>query len=219
MVSKNKDGAGPSDDGQGDNLQPARKERSPGFKLAIAVLIGALLMIPLLTVYALVYDRQSQSETARAAVAQGWGDEQYIAGPVIVIPYDKETVETYAENDVQKSRTVTVRSSLYLSSDSNRINADIKHELRTKSIYDSVVYVADIKGKAAFSLPDDLARYGVDPADLKLNEAEIRFPIADPRGLLAGNSLKVNGEALALKPGKGLALTENAGFFAFLDWS
>lgn len=219
MVFKNKGDAPSNDGGQDDDQQVVRKERSPGFKLAITVLIGALLMIPLLTVYALVYDRQSQSETARAAVAEGWGDEQYIAGPVIVIPYDKETVETFSENDVQKSRTVTVRSALYLSSDSNAISADIKHELRTKSIYDSVVYVADVKGKAIFSLPDDLARYGVDPADLKLGEAEIRFPIADPRGLLAGNSLKVNGETLALKPGKGLALTDNAGFFAFLDWS
>ena len=47
------------------------KDRSPGFKLGMTVLIGALLAIPLFMVYALVWDRQSQSETARASVAEG----------------------------------------------------------------------------------------------------------------------------------------------------
>lgn len=196
-----------------------RKERSPGFKLAIVVLIGGLLLIPLLTVYALVYDRQNQSETARATIAEGWGDAQILAGPVIVVPYDKETIEKFEENGVMKSRTVTVTNLLYLSPNSNSASAAIAPEVRRKSIYQSVVYVADVKGKAAFSLPDDIARYGVDPAKLKLDQAEIRFPVADPRGLLAGNSLKVNGKVLELKPGKGLALTNNAGFFAFLDWT
>jgi inner membrane protein len=62
------------------------KERSPGFKLGMTVLIGALLAIPLFMVYALVWDRQSQSETARASVAEGWGGPQMLAGPVMVIP-------------------------------------------------------------------------------------------------------------------------------------
>ena len=41
-------------------------ERSPGAKLGLAILIGLLLAIPLFTVYALNWDRQNQSETARA---------------------------------------------------------------------------------------------------------------------------------------------------------
>ena len=48
-------------------------ERSPGFKLFFAGLVGIVLVIPLLMVYALSSDRQSQAATARASIAAGWG--------------------------------------------------------------------------------------------------------------------------------------------------
>ena len=46
-------------------------ERSPGFKLFFAGLVGIVLVIPLLMVYALSSDRQSQAATARASIAAG----------------------------------------------------------------------------------------------------------------------------------------------------
>ena len=48
-----------------------RKERSPGMKLLFVALIGAVLSIPLLLIYALVYDRQDQSQTAQTAINAG----------------------------------------------------------------------------------------------------------------------------------------------------
>ena len=47
------------------------KGRSPGFKLFLAAIIGMLLIIPLLFVYALVYDRQGQSDTVQNSIAAG----------------------------------------------------------------------------------------------------------------------------------------------------
>lgn len=205
--------------GRRDEEGGVSKERSPGFKLAITVLIGGLLIIPLVMVYALVYDRQNQSETAWQAIAEGWGDAQIVAGPVLVVPFDQENIETYEEDGVKKSRTVTVTRSLFLSPLENTTTVDVAEEVRQKSIYQSVVYDAAVKGQAKFAIPDDLARYGVEPAELKLNQAEIRFAVADPRGLNSGNRLMVNGEAADLRPGKGLAVSNGAGFFAFLDWT
>ena len=53
---------------------------TPGRKLAMAILIAMLLAIPLFAVYLLVYDRQEQSNIARASIAEGWGGPQTIAG-------------------------------------------------------------------------------------------------------------------------------------------
>jgi len=78
-------------------------DRSPGFKLALALLIGLLLAIPLFVVWGLVYDRQSQSETARASIAQGWGGPQLVAGPLLVVPY----LQTASETVVEAGRPVT----------------------------------------------------------------------------------------------------------------
>ena len=54
-------------------------QRSPGRKLLFAILVGLLLSIPLFTVWLLIYDRQSQSETARASITEGWGGPQTFA--------------------------------------------------------------------------------------------------------------------------------------------
>ncbi|WAC22592.1 cell envelope integrity protein CreD [Blastomonas sp. SL216] len=195
------------------------KERSPGFKLGMTVLIGALLAIPLFMVYALVWDRQSQSETARASVAEGWGGPQMLAGPVMVIPYRQQSVETVTENGRETSRAVTIERELLLAPVTNTASVDVEPERRTKSIYETVVYEARVKGKARFALPEDLERFGVNPEELMLDRAEIRVGISDARGLLADNALAMAGKALPLRPGKGLGATNGSGFFAFADWS
>lgn len=195
------------------------KERSPGFKLGMTVLIGALLAIPLFMVYALVWDRQSQSETARASVAEGWGGPQMLAGPVMVIPYRQQSVETVTENGKATTRAVTIDRELFLAPVTNTAKVDVAPERRTKSIYETVVYEARVKGSARFALPADLARFGVKPEALQLDRAEIRIGISDARGLLADNGISVGGKPLALRPGKGLGVTNGSGFFAFADWS
>ncbi len=195
------------------------KERSPGFKLGMTVLIGALLAIPLFMVYALVWDRQSQSETARASVAEGWGGPQMLAGPVMVIPYRQQSVETVTKNGKATTRAVTIERELFLAPVTNTASVDVEPERRTKSIYETVVYEARVKGTARFALPEDLARFGVRPEELLLDRAEIRVGISDARGLLADNSLAMAGRALPLRPGKGLGSTNGSGFFAFADWS
>jgi len=195
------------------------KDRSPGFKLGMTVLIGALLAIPLFMVYALVWDRQSQSETARASVAEGWGGAQMLAGPVMVIPYRQQSVETVTENGKATTRAVTIDRELFLAPVKNTAKVDVSPERRVKSIYETVVYEARVKGTARFALPADLARFGVKPEELLLDRAEIRVGISDARGLLADNGISVGGTALPLRPGKGLGATNGSGFFAFADWS
>lgn len=198
---------------------PAKPERSPGVKLAIAVLIAVALMVPLLMVYGLVWDRQQQAETAQAAIGEGWGGSQTIAGPVIVIPYRSTEAETVSENGRDVTRNVTRVRELFLSPLSNRANVTIKPERRKKAIYETVVYESRIAGTARFALPADLARYGVAREALLLDRAEVRLGISDARGLIDGNSLTVNGNAVALQPGKGLLSSGSSGTFGFIDWT
>src|SRR5688500_12381040 len=83
-------------------------ERSPGQKLAFAILIGILLSVPLFSVWLMVSDRQQQSNFAKASIAEGWGGPQVIAGPLLVIPYRATITETVAEANrpVVRSREV-----------------------------------------------------------------------------------------------------------------
>ncbi|MEP7348910.1 MAG: cell envelope integrity protein CreD [Sphingorhabdus sp.] len=193
-------------------------ERSPGFKLFLAGIIGIALVIPLMMVYALVWDRQEQSTTAQNSIAAGWGGPQVIVGPVLVIPYLANSVETVEENGKQSTRTVQVTKELFLSPETNVIKTNLKPDRKKKSIYESVLFVAENSGTARFALPADFARYGIEREALNLAGAELRFGVSDARGLQADSKVVVGGKSLELQPGKGLAASGGSGFFTFVDW-
>ena len=152
-------------------------ERSPGFKLFLAGIIGLALIIPLVMVYALVWDRQEQSTTAQNSIAAGWGGPQVIVGPVLVIPYTANSVETVEENGKQSTRTVLVTKELFLSPETNAIKTNLKPDRKKKSIYESVLYDAVNTGTARFALPDDFARYGIPLAALRLGGGTTAAPL------------------------------------------
>jgi inner membrane protein len=193
-------------------------ERSPGFKLFFAALIGMVLVVPLMMVYALSWDRQEQAQTAQNSIAAGWGGPQVIVGPVLVVPYVADSVETVTENGKEVTRSVRVTKELYLSPETNAVATELKPTPRKKSIYESVLFVAENKGTAHFALPADFARYGIPRESLNLSGAELRFGVSDARGLQANSQVIVNGKSRELQPGKGLAASGNSGFFTFVDW-
>ena len=197
---------------------PADRERSPGIKLLFVAIVAAVLTIPLMLIYALVYDRQDQSQSAQAAISAGWGGPQVIAGPVIVVPF--RTVQTQNEEIGGRTvtRTVEVEKLLYISPVDNRATTAIAPREKQKSIYKSVLYLANVRGIAQFALPTDLERFGVTRERLLWDRAELRMGASDARGLTDGGSLKLNSQPLQLQPGKGPAASGGQGFFAFLPW-
>lgn len=195
-----------------------RTERSPGIKLLLTGLVAAVLIVPLMMVYALVWDRQNQAQTAQSAIVEGWGGPQVIAGPVIAIPYRTTEQQSSVEDGRSVTRTVTLDKTLYLSPDSNRVTTSISPEEKQKSIYRTVLFAAEIKGEARFALPRDLARFGIPAEQLQWDKAQLRIGVSDARGLTDGGRLTVAGEELDLRPGSGPAATGGQGFFAFLPW-
>ncbi|HVL30309.1 MAG TPA: inner membrane CreD family protein, partial [Sphingomicrobium sp.] len=190
-------------------------ERTPAFKLLIAILIAAALAIPIFMVWFLVYDRQSQSEQARASITEGWGGPQAIAGPVLVIPYRAAATETVIERGQSVTRSRDVLRELTLAPEAVALTTDIQSQHRKRSIYEAVIYDATVAGSARFALPPDLARFGVAMADLRLDRAELRFSLSDPRGLGANPRVVAQGAPLRLQPGGGSS--GGRGFFAFID--
>ncbi len=195
-----------------------RRERSPGGKLGVAMLIAALLAIPLFSIYLLNWDRQNQSETASSSIVEGWGGPQTIAGPVLVIPYQAQSTETVEESGKQVTKTSTVWRELVLSPETATLDTKIAPERRKRSIYEAVVYETTLTGQAKFVMPSDLERIGVPVASLVFSRAEIRFGLSDARGLFgAPPAVRISGKALKLEPGHGLGATNGSGFFAWID--
>ncbi|MCW3835321.1 cell envelope integrity protein CreD [Sphingomonas canadensis] len=192
--------------------------QNPLLKLLITSIVGAILAVPLFMVFLLVYDREKQSETARSSIAEGWGGPQRVAGPVIVLPFSRPETVTVKENGRDVTRTVTVKGELQLVPASLQADTALQPERRARSIYQTVVYGAELRGRARFMLPAaDLARLQVDPATIAFDRAELRFGVSDPRALTQVGRLVVAGTPRAPQPGNGPAATGGAGFFVPLD--
>jgi inner membrane protein len=191
------------------------EERTPGFKLALAIVVGLVLTIPLFSVWLLVYDRKTQSEEATASITEGWGGEQVINGPVLVIPYRAAATETVVENGQTVTRSHDVQRELTLAPEAVVLTTEVQPEMRRRSIYEAVVYNASVMGKARFAFPPDLGRTGVDPSQMDMSRAELRFGLSDPRGLGANPRVSAAATPLRLQPGGGSA--GGRGFFAWID--
>ncbi|MEO9601070.1 cell envelope integrity protein CreD [Parasphingorhabdus sp.] len=195
----------------------SKPEQSPGRKFLVVLLLGFLLTIPLFATWLLVYDRQSQSETAQQSIVSGWGGEQVFSGPKLVLPYIA-SVEEMVEQDGKKiTRTNRVRREFYLAPQTVKLESALKTEIKERAIYEVVVYDSNLKGDAEFKLPDDFELNGIAMEDIDFASAELRFGLSDARGLAGDNVVTIDGQPLTLKPGKGLGETGNSGFFAWVD--
>jgi inner membrane protein len=194
---------------------PDRTERSPAFKLALAIGVGLLLAIPLFSIYLLNYDRQSQSREATASITAGWGAPQALAGPVLVIPYRTTTTDTVISGGQSVTRSREVIRELTLAPEAAELTTNIRPEVLKRSFFEAVVYDARVAGRARFAFPPDLARTGVDPAQMDMSRAELRFGISDPRGLGANPRVNADGRPLRLQPGGGSG--GGRGFFAWVE--
>ncbi|HSQ98907.1 MAG TPA: cell envelope integrity protein CreD [Sphingomicrobium sp.] len=192
-------------------------ERTPGFKLFAAMIAGLVLALPLFSIWLLVYDRQSQEEEATDSITAGWGSAQAIAGPLLVIPYRATTSETLVQSGQSVTHTNIVTRELTLAPETVELTTSLRPEVRNRSIYRAVVYEAQNVGGARFAFPANLARTGVDPSQLDLGRAEIRFHLNDPRGLSANARVSLNGQPLRLQPGAGSS--GGSGFFGWVDAS
>jgi inner membrane protein len=192
-----------------------RTERSPAFKLTLTIIVGLVLTIPLFSIYLLNYDRQSQAREASGSITAGWGAPQALSGPVLVIPYRATATETVVQNGQSVTRSNQVMRELTLAPEAVELTTNITPQVRKRSIYEAVVYDARTAGKARFALPPDLARTGVDPSQMDMGRAELRFGVSDPRGLGANPRVNAGGQPLRLQPGGGS--NGGRGFFAWID--
>ncbi|MEW4447804.1 cell envelope integrity protein CreD [Qipengyuania sp. JC766] len=193
--------------------------RNPGTKLALVGLVGFVLMIPLLMVYGLVGDREAQSRTAQDAISQGWAGPQTMTGPMLVIPYETDTVETETMDGRKVSRTVRRERELFVSPQSQSVRTTIAPELKGYAIYRTAVYEAAVTGEAVFTVPDEIERLGIAREALQIDRAELRFGVTDTQGLIGETMVQAGNGRLALNPGNGPAATDGSGFSTALSWN
>jgi inner membrane protein len=149
---------------------------SASVKAVILTAIAAGLLVPLALLSSLVAERVSQREAAVKSVARGWGDRQWVTGPIIAIPvtFDGERPRT-CDWYVLPDRLDLV------------VELKVEEERRRVGMYEVPIYVARVHATGEFDLRRELARLtrgetGIHP---HLDQARLMLPVGDPRGLRA----------------------------------
>ncbi len=169
------------------------KERfSTTIKVAIVGILTLFLLIPLGMIKSLIYERMETKRSAVTEITSKWSGEQILTGPCIVIPYVQELV--------QKDKQELVRKNLLLLPEELNVVADAKAEKRKRAIYDVTVYRSDIVFSGKFNM-SELAKTGVKPEQMYLNEARVIMGISDLKGIREGVVLQLGDEQLNFESG------------------
>jgi len=130
-------------------------DKSDGLRTFLIAIVALLMSIPLSMVRGVVAERQANHDTVLYDIASTWGHEQVLAGPILAVPYTEVI-----------SHTKTVRNEMGAASDVVRVSeeeriafglpevltmeADIQTETRLRSLYETLVYSAEIRVEAEF---------------------------------------------------------------------
>jgi inner membrane protein len=147
---------------------------SASVKAAVLTGIALVLLIPLGLLASLVTERTAQRDAAVQSVARGWGDRQWVGGPILAIPLTTEA------NPARACDWYVLPEQLEIS-----VGLEVQDTHRKLGLYDVPVYIARIRAKGQFDLAREIARLtrGGASFHLHLEQARILLPIQDPRGL------------------------------------
>ncbi len=142
--------------------------------IIVACLI-LIMLIPTVFVMNLVNERADRQETVAKEVSSKWATQQTVTGPVLVIPY-KESIQS------EDGKTTVHKKYAYFLPDQLRINGVLQPEIRHRSIYNIVVYEADMQIEGYFG-PAQTEGLHIAKEDLQMQEAFVCIGLSDFRGI------------------------------------
>ena len=190
----------------------SRFTRSPGFKFFLVAGLILLLTIPLALVWLVVSERESRFHGVKSEVAQLFGTEQKLIGPLLIVPYSVRIKR------VQNDKTIedTVERYAAFLPDDFRVEGNAKSEIRRRSIYDVTLYTAQLKLSGRFPSPDIRL---VDPeaSEVRWRDAFLSLALSDVSGLKEASALRFNGARnISFEPSVGLPDNSTPGLHARL---
>ena len=166
---------------------------SVAFRIAMVAVLALLLLIPVAMIQDLVRERESTKISAVSEIAQKWGEQQTIVGPIITVPYRKSVL------DENGKRTVITEYAHFLP-ETLSVNGTLNPEIRSRGIFDAVVYSSEINLSGEFEQPN-LQALGIVDGDVDWNNAFVSIGISDVRGINENVSLVWNKNPIQFEPG------------------
>jgi len=173
-------------------------------RMGIVAVLGVMLMIPIVVVGQLIWERQMTRQTALSEVTQKWGIKQTVSGPVLTVPV-KETI--MVKDDTSK---VSIKYAHFLPNVLS-VNTRLSPEVRYRGIYRVALYNAQLSVQADFATPrlDEILATQVEwvrrdrstEVEILWKDAFITMGITDLKGVRKISGVAADGQLLTAEPG------------------
>lgn len=163
--------------------------------LSIGFLV-LILLIPNALIQEQIRDRQLRQDAVKNEVSLSWGGSQGIQGPVLTVPYS-------SWSEVEGGKRTETRRIAYFLPQALKVEGDMKHQIRKRSIFDVVLYQAGIVLSGDFQQPDFQA-LNIDEANVHWGEARLVVGIQGMTGIKESVMVDWDGEQRRMEPGTGI---------------
>jgi inner membrane protein len=178
--------------GGGFDLARLLPQRSFGLKLMLVCALALSMAVPAGFVYMIFTQRAIAAQTAIMDVTSLQAGSQNLMGPVIIVPFDQETVVTLA--NINQVRRKSGHMVLY--AETGQANAALATEIRKRGLQQVPVYNVTANFTANFNT-DRIAAEAPSGAVMRWSDARIVMNVSDLRGAkdaqitVAGRPLEV----------------------------
>lgn len=188
-----------------------REANRLSLRFLFIALVALGLLVPLLFVDGVADERQRYYREVVANIAQSWGREQSLIGPLLVIP--AVDAHTYMDDDGKPRQRLVEVSHVVLPAVLNA-KTSITHDFRKRGIYSVPVYTAQVSLQGQLG---ELERAEISAAHRQVHwgQAKLVMGISDTRAIRSAHGT-LDGEAVSLQPGSGVSWV-GAGVHSSID--
>jgi inner membrane protein len=159
-------------------------------------------LIPLQSIRGLVLERQATGRQVAADIAESWGGEQRIAGPILVLPVSPggAVIDESVASGFQTARDRAARYLIVLPK-TLTVDGTMMPRIRRRGIYEAPLYSMTMTMAGGFTLPD-FAALGVDEArDVLWQDARVVLFASDLGGFVDAPNFEWNGQTRTMRAG------------------
>ncbi len=184
-------------EGSGYDIARLVPQRSFGLKLMLVCALALSMAVPAAFVYMIFSSRALNAEAAIYDVTSLQAGNQNLLGPVIIVPYERDTV--ISVNSINNTSQVrTTQGHVLLYAETGRVTADLKTEIRRRGLQQVPVFTTNAAFKATFN-PARVTTEAPGGARILWSEAKILMNVSDLRGAKDAQ-LTAGGRALEMAP-------------------
>ena len=195
MTNQTADAAGPDAQPQPDPAAFRTWMRTPGVKVGMVVGLLVLLQIPLAMVHGLISERSERQAEVLADFQRGWGSEQTVAPPGLMVPYT--WTNTTASTQRQADAEGRSHGWAFLGASHLHVDVQLQPEQRRRGLFHATVYDAAVAMSGSVTIPRAVIREAPD-ATFDWANARVAMGASDLRGMAPDAAMDWAGKAVVL---------------------